>query len=211
MVKIKERRIALLLRKEGKSYSQIKKQLHLSKSTLSRWLGKYPLSKERISELRDNNQQRIESFRNTMFKKKENKMLGYYKEQQKKLLPLTNRELFFAGLFLYWGEGNKATPSVVSINNTDPEVLKFTLFWFIKSLQIPKNKIKAFLHLYRDMNVHEQMNFWSKTLNLSLDHFDKPFINSIVPTIGFVLSRTATKSYNLHFLSMLKNRALTTH
>lgn len=176
MTKIKEYRSALQLRKQGKSYSQIKKELALSKSTLSRWLRKYPLSKARILELRGRSQVRIEKFRNTMFKKREVKLLSYYREQKNKLLPLTNKELLLSGLFLYWGEGNKSTRHMISINNTDPAVLRFTMFWYRKILNIPKEKIRVFLHLYSDMELKKEINYWSKNLNMPIDNFDNPYI-----------------------------------
>ncbi|MEK7090172.1 MAG: helix-turn-helix domain-containing protein, partial [Patescibacteria group bacterium] len=66
MAKFKVRERAISLRKQLKSYSQIKKILGVSKSSLSLWLQNYPLPKWRIRELRDNNEQRIEKFRLTM-------------------------------------------------------------------------------------------------------------------------------------------------
>lgn len=50
---------AILLRKRGYSYSQIKNKLGISKSTLSGWLYDIPLSEKRIRELRDLSPQRI--------------------------------------------------------------------------------------------------------------------------------------------------------
>jgi len=90
-----------VLRKQGKSYSQIKKILKVSKSTLSLWLRNYPLSKQIIRELRDWNEQRIEKFRNTMRKKREERLKEVYKSQKKIISPLNKREFFLAGLFLY--------------------------------------------------------------------------------------------------------------
>ena len=176
MTKIKKHRLVLKLRKQGKSYSQIKKETSISKSTLSRWLKKYPLSKERILELRGRSPVRIEKYRNTMIRKREYKLKMYYKEQKNKLLPLTKKELHMAGLFLYWGEGNKADRHVVSINNTDPEVLKFTLFWYVTILKIPKEKIKVYLHLYSDMDVNKEIDYWSENLNILKSNFDRPYI-----------------------------------
>jgi len=60
---------AIKLRLEGQSYSQIKAELGVSKSTLSGWLGDYPLSSERINELRAHSFKRIERYRNTMQRK----------------------------------------------------------------------------------------------------------------------------------------------
>ena len=56
---LKEKRAeALILRKQELSYSEIKKRLNVSKSTLSLWLRNYPLSKEKINELRGNNEKK---------------------------------------------------------------------------------------------------------------------------------------------------------
>ncbi|QQG44578.1 MAG: helix-turn-helix domain-containing protein [Candidatus Roizmanbacteria bacterium] len=176
MTKADIRRIAVSLRKEGESYSQIKKKIKISKSTLSRWLKDYPLSKERIRALRDNNQQRIEKFRQTMLKKREKLLASYYKEQRKKILPLSKKELLLAGLFLYWGEGNKAVRHIISLNNTDPQVIKFTLVWLRKIINIPKERIRVYLHLYSDMDVKKEIQFWAKTLNMPVGYFDKPYI-----------------------------------
>ena len=131
-----DRQKALELRLKGKSYSQIKEALNVSKSTLSLWLKGYPLTKDQINSLRGKNPKRIEKFRETMRLKHESRLKTVYDKKMKTLLPLTNKELLVAGLFLYWGEGSKTTGNV-SINNTDPDVLKFTLFWFCNVLKIP--------------------------------------------------------------------------
>src|SRR3989344_4126411 len=157
MTKVIAYRKALEMRKLGKSYSQIKKELTLSKSTLSRWLQKYPLNKEQIDALRGKNPIRIERYRETMRKKRESRLHAYYEEEKKKWLPLTNRELFLAGLFLYWGEGSTASPHSISLNNTDPLVVKFALVWMTKVLGIPKTRIRVFLHLYSDMDANKEM------------------------------------------------------
>lgn len=176
MARFKDREKSLALRKQGMSYSQIKKILKVSKSTLSLWLRNYPLSKQRIRELRDWNEQRIERCRETKRKKKEKRLKQFYKEQRKLVFPLSKREYFLAGLFLYWGEGYKSQLTKLSISNTDPSIIKFFINWLIRSLSIPKEKIKIQLHLYTDMNVREKINFWSKTLNIPLNQFTKPYI-----------------------------------
>ena len=51
MARFKDHEKALALRKQEISYSQIKKILGVSKSTLSDWLHKFPLSEEKIREL----------------------------------------------------------------------------------------------------------------------------------------------------------------
>ena len=176
MSRLKDREKALTLRKQGMSYSQIKKILKVSKSTLSLWLGDYPLSRQRIRELRDCNEQRIEKYRETMKRKKEERREKIYKIQKNNILPLNKRELFLAGLMLYWGEGTKCRMTSLGISNSDPSVIKFFIYWITKILLSPKNKIKIQLHLYNDMNMDEETKYWSNTLKIPKEQFNQPYI-----------------------------------
>jgi len=176
MARFEDRKKALELRKKGKSYSQIKKLLKVSKGTLSLWLRDYPLSKQRIRELRDWNEQRIERFRETMRKKKEARLDKTYKKQRKYIFPLGKRELFLGGLFLYWGEGSKTRTSDISISNTDPSVIKFFIAWTTKCLKIPQKDLRVQLHLYGDMDIKKELRFWSRALEIPLSQFRKPYI-----------------------------------
>ena len=108
------------MRKKGMSYSQIKDALGLSKSTMSNWLSSMPLTKEQISGLRDKNPQRIERYRTTMRNKKIARQDAVLKKAQEDIGTLADRELFFAGLALYWGEGTKAQPATVALTNNNP-------------------------------------------------------------------------------------------
>lgn len=176
MARFKDREKALILRKQGKSYSQIKKILRVGKSTLSYWLRDYPLSKQRIRELRDWSEQRIEKCRETKRNKKEERLKNFYKQQKKIIFPFNKREFYLAGLFLYWGEGSKSRFTDLSISNTDPSIIKFFIEWLNKSLKVPKEKLKVQLHLYKDMNIKKEIQFWSKTLNIPNKQFIKPYI-----------------------------------
>ncbi|MCR4263943.1 MAG: helix-turn-helix domain-containing protein [Candidatus Roizmanbacteria bacterium] len=167
---------ALLLRKSGMSYSQIKNELGVSKSTLSYWLRSFPLSKERIRELRDRNEKRIERYRETMLLKRQKRLDIVYDEEKSKLLPLSEREIIIGGMFLYWGEGSKSTFDKVCISNTDPQIIRFALYWITHSLKVPKKKIHVSLHLYNDMNVKRMLRYWSILLKINENQFNKPYI-----------------------------------
>ena len=179
MAKTALREKAIQLRLQGKTYGQIKRELGLAKSTLSDWLRNLPLDQEQIKLLAKNKELakdiRIEIFRTTFKNKRLKKLKSVLEKQSKELLPLSKKELFLAGIFLYWGEGDKKHGRI-SISNTDPRVVKFSLYWMIKILKIPKNVIKANLHLYKDMNVQEAIEFWSQELNLPKEQFRKPYI-----------------------------------
>ena len=66
---------ALKMRKQGMSYSQIRAEVKVSKSTLSLWLRDLPLSNARIRELRDFSAVRIEKCRNTKAEKKQSRLI----------------------------------------------------------------------------------------------------------------------------------------
>lgn len=172
----KKRARAIRLRLQGKSYSQIKKELQVSKSTLSLWLRNYPLPKQRLIQLQGRNERRIENFRKTMRLKREKRRRGVYLQEKAKWLPLTKRELYLLGLFLYWGEGLKADSAMVSFSNSNPEVLKFAIYWLRRVIGVPRKKIRARLHLYKDMDVKKETAFWSRQLRLPKTQFNKPYI-----------------------------------
>jgi len=176
MAYFKEKNKALELRKDGLSYSQIKDILKIGKSTLSSWLKDYPLSKKRISELRDNNAVRIERFRETMKNKKDLRLKKVYNKQKNIIKSLSNREIFIAGLFLYWGEGAKRRVSGLTITNTDNSIINFFINWLNVCFKIPRNKIKIDLQLYNDMDIKKELTYWSKTLKIPLSQFSRPYI-----------------------------------
>lgn len=176
MAKIELKNKALELRKLGKSYSQIKQELKVSKGSLSLWLRQYPLGKEQMQKLRDFSEIRIEKYRQTMQAKREKRFDDYYRQEKIKYLPLSKKELFIAGLFLYWGEGTKDLKYPVALYNTNPQVIKFGLVWYRNSLNLPSSKIKIQLHLYSDMNIKDEMRYWSRELKIPLSQFANPYI-----------------------------------
>ncbi len=179
MSKILLREQAIKLRIEGHTYGQIRRTLGVSKSTLSGWLKNLPLSSEQTILLTKNKSLAkdlaIEKYRITRTNQRLERIKKVLIQQEKALLPLSKRELFFAGLFLYWGEGAKLRGRV-SISNTDPKIIKFALFWMTEILNIPSDKILVRLHLYKDMNGEEVISFWSACLNLPKEQFGKPYI-----------------------------------
>lgn len=176
MARKKDHEKAIILRKSGKSYSQIKEIIKVSKSTLSLWLKDYPLSQARIRDLRDNNEQRIENYCQTRRRTKEERLNKCLKEEEKIIFPINEKELYIAGLFLYWGEGSKTRWVELALSNTNPTVINFFIYWLTFSLKVPKEKLTVRLHLYKDMDINSEFNYWSKKLDIPIKQFKKPYI-----------------------------------
>ncbi len=178
MAKYKDRERALALRIQGLSYSQIKETLKVSKSTLSLWLRDHPLSRERINELRAHSEKRIERFRETMRRKREDRLAKVYGVQKKLLLPLTDKELLVSGLFLYLGERSKTSRVETALANTNPLVIKFFIRWLKENFNVPEDKIKIRLHLYNDMSIKNEIDNWIKITELPEQNFLTPYIKN---------------------------------
>lgn len=175
MSKLKEKEKAIKLRLEGKSYTEIKEIITVSKSTLSCWLKDMPLSESRMKELRADNPRRIERYRETMRQKREKKLRGALDLAKRDIGKLSNRDLFIAGLSLYWAEGTKNYGAITAFSNTDPAMVRFFLEW-LYSLKVPKEKIRIRLHLYADMNIKKETAYWVGVLQIPHAQFGKPYI-----------------------------------
>ncbi len=177
--KLKEK--VLKMRREGMSYSQIKAVVKVSKSTLSLWLRDLPLSEQRIRELRDFSQVRIEKCRNTKANKKQSRLDEVYKKVSSDIGELSDREIFLCGLFLYWGEGSKTNRYSVEITNTDPVMIKFALLWF-KTIGVNKESLVVRLKIYKDMSRLKTLEYWSRLLNINENQFRFHLRNQISQT-----------------------------
>ena len=180
MTRVLDRQKAVVFRKQGKTYSEIKQSLGVSKSTLSYWLSNYPLTSGQLRKLKEKIKNKkylaIEKTRLTKLQKRDMRLKDTYQEEKRKWLPLSKRELFIAGLFLYWGEGIKNIKAAIGVNNTDPSVVKFYLYWLTKVLEVPKQKLRVYVHLYNDMTINTELKFWSKELKIPESQFIKPYI-----------------------------------
>lgn len=179
---LREQAIKLRTEKDF-SYSEIRKRLGVPKSTLSYWLREFPLSEERILELRRQGWKKGEAarerFRATMRKKQEEKCRQAYERYKKKLAKLSEDAFFVAGLMLYLGEGNKSHYAQISLSNTDSKIIKFFIQWLIDFFGVAKKEMKAELHLYENMDIKKEQKFWQKELGFRKNQFYKTQIRKL--------------------------------
>ncbi len=170
-------KVAKKLRREGKSYSEINRLIHVPKSTLSCWLSQNKWSRQITKKLCA---QRVEEDRNRLIKINKGRRLitlikyDQYRKEATKVFPtLCRSPLFLIGLSLYWGEGQKTDKGIVGVINSDVGLVKTVADFYRKVLKMPEEKLRVALFLYKDNDLNSALKFWSKSLNIPLSQFIK--------------------------------------
>ncbi|MFA5926025.1 MAG: hypothetical protein WC831_03745 [Parcubacteria group bacterium] len=111
---------------------------------------------------------------------KENKRrkIRYFSERGKRdIKQIKKRELFIAGLALYWGEGSKKDPRV-RFYNSDPEIVRFIMKWFRNILNVAEDRFIMYVTINRIHNdrLDDVNKYWSEKTNISIGQFRKPIL-----------------------------------
>ncbi len=177
-----DKNIAIKLRKQGKSYSQISGELLAPKSTLSLWLKDVTISKEAKAKI----QARVKS---TSIEKliARNKLKPLISAENHQKIREEGRleskkylkdPLFIAGLSLYWGEGYKRGAEgsrwkSIDFTNSDPEMIKVMADFFVKFFNVSLDKIKVQIMLHDGSKSKEAIDFWSQITGIPKENFIK--------------------------------------
>ena len=168
-MKLLDKQRAVALRKIGKSYREILKEVNVSKGTLSLWLKDIPISDEqrnRLTTLNRRNRKGFGSKIKELWVEKKQKLRDGYEP------PLTDPE-FVIGTALYWAEGTKANHDVC-VANTDFRLLNKFKSWIEKYFAGEYFGFTVHvLHHYGETADFQMIEHWSKQLNLSVSCFRK--------------------------------------
>lgn len=173
----KDKDLAFSLRKQGKTYKEIEKELGVSRGTLSSWFKGFEWSKnlsnsntqnnlklstERIKNLNEGRRKALE----IKYKKNEIESVVEYEIFKK-------QPLFMAGLMLYAGEGDKRSKNNSRISNSDFYLHEVFIQFSEKFLKIKRENIKIGLILYPDLDQSVCVGKWSKILKVDEKNFYK--------------------------------------
>lgn len=169
--------VAFKLRKDGKSYREIQKELGVSRSTLCDWFKNEEWSRH-IKNLNTNNNSLINPERLKLLHEGRRKMLkDKYSEaenQAEKQFHVFKKDpLFTAGLMIYAGEGDKRSDHMSRISNSEFYIHKIFIQFAEKYLDINRENIKIGLILYPDLDITTCLNKWSAELNIPKSNFYK--------------------------------------
>lgn len=177
-MKLQEKQKAITLRKKGYSYNEILREISVSKSTLSLWLGDIALSG--AAKKRLENQFTIGQLKSQESIKNKTKVKeGYATKQAEKTLAKVSfsREMkkVICGI-LYWCEGSKSTRGSVSFTNSDPYMIGKFLEFFRAGFQLHEKKFRVCVHLHSYHKKDTVLQYWSKVTGIPLSQFIKPHL-----------------------------------
>lgn len=173
----KDKEVAFNLRKEGKSYRDIQKEINISRSTLCDWFRNEDWSKHiKTSNINKNTSistKRLELLHSSRKIMLEEKYRKTEEDAEKEFYLFKKEPLFIAGLMIYAGEGDKRNPNNSRISNSEFYIHKIFIDFTEKYLDIKRENIKIGLILYPDLNQDECIKKWSLELNIPILNFYK--------------------------------------
>ena len=175
--KVAERERAVALRKLGKTYNEILKEVPVAKSTLSLWLRDVGLAKRQKQRI---TRKRIES-RLKALKAKRCQKANNLKEAdewaKERLAVVLTDPLMLSGVMLYWAEGSKeytwSGAQRLDFINSDQRMVQLYITWLLHSLNIPLEQIEFTIcvqETYRN-EIGRFIDFWSRETGIDRDLF----------------------------------------
>lgn len=180
MIKREEIKEAIKLRvNNGLSIGEISKKINIPYTTITRWVKKYPLTKEQDIQL---------AIRNPFYKNGDNAPKIYsekfkaerlkYQNEGREIVRLNNNSLLVTGAMLYWGEGAKSR-NMLDFTNSDPYMIKIFIKFLQSELNVTEDEITIYIQCYTDIcNISTIEDFWVKTTGLKRDNLRKSTINN---------------------------------
>jgi hypothetical protein len=181
---------ALRLRLQGKTYTDIQKELgSVSKATLSLWLKDVVLSRAAQEILSSRTKER--SLVGMMQWSKMQTIVAHKNSARIKkaaaleIENISNRELMILAAGLYWAEGYKrprksrgreVVSHEISLTNSDPELARVFLKCMTDACGVDIRRIKVNIRIFEHMNERVEVEYWSCYLGIPKDNFTKTYV-----------------------------------
>ena len=177
-----KKKLAIQLRKDGNSYSQITKEIGVVKSTLSYWLKDIEISEKAKKKISERSYERStlkliqRNKRQTILAKERVEEIKLIGENEFKIF--AKDDLFIIGVSLYWAEGYKKGAygskwKVVDFVNSDEEMIILMMKFFRKYFKEYEEKFKIQIIVHPNVNIDKAVIRWSEVTGLTKDKFIK--------------------------------------
>jgi len=175
---------AIILRKKGFTYGEIKKYLGIPipKSTLSLWFKRITLSNIACNRLNNARSLKQKESHMRALEANKKKRINYLEEIEKRTKHLEkyldNNDIAKIVLaMLYLGEGAKGPRRSFMLGNSNPKVVKLYLNLLRKCYIIDEKKFRCTLQCRADQNIPKLENFWHKVTGIPKTQFYKARID----------------------------------
>jgi len=174
-MKKEEKILAIKLRKQNWSLSEIKEKLNVSKSSVSIWVRDIKLTKKGQKRLLKKRRSAIEKARETRLIREKIKRKIIIDKATREINDLTKKELKLVGTALYWAEGSKTKRSLVQVCNSDEQIIRLMMRFFREICKVPESKFRGYIHIHPHLSTKKAENYWSSVSNIPLKQFYKTY------------------------------------
>ncbi|MFF2128478.1 hypothetical protein ACFVW1_24415 [Streptomyces olivochromogenes] len=170
------------LRLQGWTYDQIQVELGCSKSSISLWVRDLPKPEPRYTpeEHRALMNEGLAHLRAAQDREREATKQAAAAEIGR----LSDRELFIAGVALYWAEGSKSKPYArrerVVFVNSDPGVIQTYLAW-LSLLKATGDRLRYTVLIHESADVDAAQRYWADLVGVDVSAFQKPTLKKHNP------------------------------
>ncbi len=180
-----EKKRAVELRKAGRTYGEILKDLPVSRGSLSCWLRDVALGPEQAARIEQKNSAALRKLSAINERRKRASQEGKRRLAEgaaKEIRGISEQELKLIGIALYWAEGYKRSGwRTVCFANSEPQMIILMMRWFRQVCGVPEKKFRIRIQGYDADGVRKSQSFWSRVTGVPLSQFSKPYVR-ISPT-----------------------------
>lgn len=174
--KLQEKRKVQSLREQGLSYSEILQKISVAKSSVSFWCRNIKLTPQQWDRLINKRKEASGTGSKIIAERRAKEIQKIKALSRKEIRKLNFYELKIVGAMIYWAEGSKSRGGGVEITNSDPELIKFIIYWLEKVCKILPYKLKARLNIHANQDDRKMKKYWSKITGIPLNRFGKSYI-----------------------------------
>ncbi|MFG2927924.1 hypothetical protein [Streptomyces achromogenes] len=162
------------LRLQGWTYDRIQLELGCAKSSISLWVRDLPRPERRdpAEQARLASRKRWEH----ELAVRDEERRATKKAAREEIGELSDRDLFIAGVALYWAEGSKDKPHArrerVAFVNSDPDMIRLFLAW-LDLIRVERADVGFRLMIHESADVEGAEKYWADLVGTDLDHFGK--------------------------------------
>ncbi|MEU8677083.1 hypothetical protein [Streptomyces sp. NPDC048560] len=170
------------LRLQGMTYDQIQVELGCSKSSISLWVRDLPKPEPRYT---DEERHTLMNAGLARLRAAQEEDRHETKDRARDAVgQLSDRELFIAGVTLYWAEGTKdktySRRESLQFINSDPNVITMYLRW-LELFDVPRERMRFRVSIHESADVAGAEQFWAELAGVPASAFQRASLKKHTP------------------------------